>query len=199
MFSGIVEAQSYIIKTEEDGIADHKVIRIFISRPDHFNDLKIGDSVCVNGICLTLEKFDSEKMQFCLGQETLNILSSTFQNWMNRKINLERSLKFGDRVHGHLVTGHVDAVASVIASAQDGDCWQMQVQIPSDLRKYFWKKGSVCLNGVSLTVNEVVDNRISVCLIPETIKSTNLSSFSTGQFINVEADYLAKAYSEARI
>lgn len=198
MFSGIVEAQSRMIKTEEDGFADKKIIRIFVSRPTFFTDLKIGDSICVNGICLTLEKFDSEQMQFCLGAETLQVLTTSFAQWVQLPLNLERSLKFGDRMHGHLVSGHVDGVGAVVESYADGDCWQIKVQIPSAIQKFFWKKGSVSLNGVSLTVNEVEKNIISVCLIPETIKATQLSLVGQGQFMNIEADYLAKAYIHSK-
>lgn len=194
MFSGIVESQSKVIKTSSDQNTDQKLIRILVQRPASFDDLKIGDSICVNGICLTIEEFDSKQIQFCLGFETLSILSSSFTQWSQFNLNLERSLKLGDRVHGHLVTGHVDGLGKIIHSYADGDCWQMRLQVPSDLKNFFWKKGSVCLNGVSLTVNEVNDEMISVCLIPETIAVTNLSSLPEGYFVNVEADYLAKAY-----
>lgn len=198
MFSGIVEAKSQIIKTQEDGIADHKAIRIFVSKPTAFSDLKIGDSICVNGVCLTVENFDSQQIQFCLGAETIKVLSSTFSQWLQIPLNLERSLKFGDRLHGHLVSGHVDGVARVMESYSDGESWQIKCQIPQEIQKFFWKKGSVSLNGVSLTVNEVEKDLLSVCLIPETITATNLSLVPVGQFVNIEADYLAKAYIHSK-
>lgn len=190
MFSGIVEAQSKIIHHQ----SENQTIRIQLQRPISFADIQIGDSICVNGVCLTIEKFDTHMMQFCLGTETLKILGNTFENWKEQPVNLERSLAFGSRVHGHLVTGHVDARAEILESFAQGDCWQIVVHVPDSLRLFFWKKGSVCLNGVSLTVNQYENGKLSVCLIPETIKATNLALFAVGTYLNIEADYLAKAY-----
>ncbi len=190
MFSGIVETKSKI----RDLKNFDQAVRIWVAKPLSFDDLKIGDSICTNGICLTVEKFDQETIQFCLGQETLKILSDSFAAWSKHELNLERSLQFGSRVHGHLVTGHVDSVCTVIESYQDGECWQIAVQVPNQLKTFFWQKGSVCLNGVSLTVNSFDGQILKVCLIPETISATNLSSYTIGEKINLEADYLAKAY-----
>lgn len=190
MFSGIVETQSQILDSEKI----EQALRIWVQKPSLFSDLQVGDSICTNGICLTIEKFDQEKIQFCLGQETLKILGESFQSWSKHALNLERSLKFGSRVHGHLVTGHVDSLCEVTESYKDGDCWQISVHIPSELKKFFWQKGSVCLNGVSLTVNSFDGQILKVCLIPETITATNLVSYAVGEKINLEADYLAKAY-----
>ena len=198
MFSGIVEAQSKI----KNQTVSQQAIRIEIDKPQKFDDIKIGDSICTNGICLTIEKFDSNTLQFCLGAETLKLLGGAFESWKDRSLNLERSLKLGDRIHGHLVTGHVDAAAKVHRAYQDGECWQMQIEIPQNLKNYFWKKGSICLSGVSLTVNEVHRSQdqclVDVCLIPETIKKTNLAQYKTGDLINIEADYLAKAYLQQK-
>lgn len=198
MFSGIVEAQSKI----ETVTPLKDSVRIEISKPKSFNDIKIGDSICVNGICLTVEAFTKSTMQFCLGAETLKVLGSHFENWPEKSLNLERSLQFGQRVHGHLVTGHVDTLAQVKKSYAQGECWQMQIEVPKTLTSYFWKKGSVCLNGVSLTVNEYFQEKgkffLEVCLIPETIKATNLTEFKAKEFLNIEADYLAKAYIQSR-
>ena len=190
MFSGIVEAKSKIVDLKNFDQA----VRIWVAKPLSFDDLKIGDSICTNGICLSVEKFDQETIQFCLGQETLKILGDSFAAWSKHELNLERSLQFGSRVHGHLVTGHVDSVCTVTESYQDGECWQIAVQVPDQLKTFFWKKGSVCLNGVSLTVNSFDGQILKVCLIPETISATNLSSYTIGEKINLEADYLAKAY-----
>ncbi len=198
MFSGIIEAQSQILSEN----SAPQAVRINLKKPLEFNDLKVGDSICTNGICLTIEKFDDDSMQFCLGAETLKLLGTSILNWKNNSINLERSLRLGDRVHGHLVTGHVDCIARIAKSNADGECWQLQIEIPAALKNYFWKKGSICLNGVSLTVNEVyLQNGVSlvdVCLIPETIKKTNLTKLSAGDFACVEADYLAKAYLQQK-
>jgi riboflavin synthase len=194
MFSGIVEAQSKVLS---QSTSDH-ALRIEVERPSHFEDIKIGDSISTNGVCLTIEKFNADKIQFCLGAETLKLLGEGLMAWTEFPLNLERSLRLGDRVHGHLVTGHVDSLAKILKAYADGECWQMQVEIPDRLISYFWKKGSVCMNGVSLTVNEVHRetgrNWIEVCLIPETIQKTNLKHYQPGQYLNIESDYLAKAY-----
>ena len=198
MFSGIIEAQAKIIKS----VPLKSSLRIQISRPKAFSDLKIGDSVSTNGICLTVEELTAKSIQFCLGAETLLILGSRIDLWKKYPLNLERSIQFGARVHGHLVTGHVDAAAKIVKTFKQGECWQIQAEVPAVLAPYFWKKGSVCLNGVSLTVNEFFKKSnkfyIEVCLIPETISATNLVSFKEKEYLNIEADYLAKAYIESR-
>ncbi len=199
MFSGIVEAQSRVITKDNSEDASLTSVRIFVQRPPSFDDIKSGDSIAVNGVCLTLENFDTEKMQFCLGPETVAILSGSLNQWNKYQLNLERSMKLGDRVHGHLVTGHVDGVGQIIKSYKDGDSWQLQIQVPAFILKFIWKKGSVSLNGVSLTVNEVDNDVVSVCLIPETIARTNLTSVVVGEFVNIEVDYLAKAFFHSKV
>lgn len=194
MFSGIVEAQSQVLQM----FTADQAVRILVERPTSFTDIKVGDSIATNGVCLTVEKFDEKTIQFCLGAETLAVLKTSISNFEKYPLNLERSLKFGERVHGHLVTGHVDALCEVVESYKDGDCWQMRVSLPDELKSFFWKKGSACLNGVSLTVNAVEKKTLAFCLIPETIHATNLTRFKSGNFLNLEADYLAKAYIFSR-
>ena len=198
MFSGIVEALSDILKIENKN-TNNGVVRIFVSKPVHFNDIKVGDSICTNGVCLTVESFDDAQIQFCLGYETLTLLGQNFILWSKYGVNLERSLRYGDRVHGHLVTGHVDSLAEIVKTESEGECWFIDFKVQPQVAKYFWKKGSVCLGGVSLTVNEFQNNIVSVCLIPETIKSTNLSMYKSGDLISVESDYLAKAYLSMKV
>lgn len=190
MFSGIVETTSKLLKVEEG----QQVYRIFLQKPAEFDDLKIGDSVAVNGVCLTVEMFDSEKMQFSLGHETLRVLQWKKEDWQNRPVNVERSLKLSDRIHGHLVTGHVETLGQVQRSEKIGENWFLNVKVPRTLLPYIWKKGSVTLHGVSLTVNELQEDVLEVCLIPETQKRTNLILFKTGDSIHLEADYMAKAF-----
>jgi riboflavin synthase len=191
MFSGIVEAQSEV-QFNSDRI-ENSAIRMTLQRPALWDDIKQGDSVCVNGVCLTVEKYDAEVLQFCLGAETLRCLEEHWQQWPLRPANIERSLRFGDRVHGHLVAGHVDGLGLVRESYSDGECWQLRVEVPAKIVRYFWPKGAITLSGVSLTVNEVEGGTVAVCLIPETLRATNLKSFKPGDLIPVEADYLARA------
>lgn len=190
MFSGIVEATSKL--TQKLNL--DQALRIWVQCPSQFNDLKIGDSISTNGVCLTVEEFTSETIQFCLGLETLSLLKKSIPFWEKIPLNLERSLKFGDRIHGHMVTGHVDSEAQITKTEKVGDVWLLHVKIPSSLKGQFWKKGSACVNGVSLTVNSIENDELSFCLIPETLKLTNLSHYQVGDWINLESDYLAKAF-----
>lgn len=193
MFSGIIEAVSTIVAAE----SGNQVTRISVKKPSYFNDIKNGDSIAVDGVCLTLEAFDENSMQFALAFETLRLLGLRADQLKGRQVNLERSLRFGDRIHGHLVSGHVDSLGKVVLSRPEGDSWLLDVEVADSLRPLFWKKGSITLNGVSLTVNAVVGNRVSVCLIPETIQRTNLSSLKFGDNINVEPDMMARAMLRA--
>jgi riboflavin synthase len=196
MFSGIVEAVMPLVKAEK---SEH-LIRIWVSCPSDFNDLKIGDSIAVNGVCLTVEAFDNSTIQFALGFETLKILQKAeISDWLNEKVNLERSLRFGDRIHGHLVSGHVEGVGQILSLNSLGECLTIQFKIPANVVKYCFKKGSISLNGVSLTLNEVTVHPANevyaiaeVCLIPETLKKTNLGLLKVGDMINLEPDYYVK-------
>jgi len=188
MFTGIVEAQSQTLDVTEGDQA----LRINIEKPDDFNDLKIGDSVACNGICLTVEAFDANTITFALGFETLKVTGWRAGDLESTLWNLERSLRFGDRIHGHLVSGHVDGMGEVKASHAQGDSWILQVLLPENLRRFVWQKSSVTLQGVSLTVNSFEDGVVEVCLVPETLKKTNLTHLRKGDGVTIEADYYMK-------
>lgn len=203
MFSGIVEATGVIIWVNE--VDPGRLIRIGVSRPSMFDDIRNGDSVATDGVCLTVEDHDTESMTFALGTETLSVT-----NWksmggpsavIGRKLNLERSLKMGDRIHGHWVTGHVDAAVKVVGfedSKSERDSTRiLKVEIPDQLRAMVWKKGSWAVNGVSLTVNSVEGGVASHCLIPETLTRTNLGELRIGDLVNVEVDVFARALSQS--
>lgn len=189
MFSGIIEAVSEIKSSQ----ALENAYRIQIDKPAEFNDLNLGDSIAVDGVCLTVEAFDEKQMTFALAAETLRVLLWDPLRWAGKKVNLERSLRFGDRIHGHLVTGHVDSLAEVLRAEREGESFFLNVKVASSLLPYVWKKGGITINGVSLTVNEVKNSVVEVCLIPETLKRTNLGSLKPGQLVNIEPDYLARA------
>ena len=189
MFSGIVESVQNIEKFENGNDS----LGLWISRPADFNDLKIGDSISLNGICLTLEEFTTNLMKFTLGTETLKILGASLPTFLNRSVNLERSLKWGDRIHGHLVSGHVESLGEVIRSEASGDSWIIEIKCPYESLAFILQKGSIALHGVSLTVNEVKGATIQVCLIPETLRKTNLKMFQVGDLINVETDLNIKS------
>ncbi|WP_413580539.1 riboflavin synthase [Bdellovibrio sp. HCB288] len=189
MFSGIVESVMPIESSEEL----QNAYRVKIKKPSEFNDLKLGDSIACDGVCLTVEAFDEQQMTFALAAETIKILDWNPSSWIGKKVNLERSLRFGDRIHGHLVTGHVDSLGSVTRAELVGESFFLDVKVQDTILPYVWKKGSITLNGVSLTVNELSKNTVSVCLIPETLKRTNLGDLKIGSKINVEPDYMARA------
>jgi riboflavin synthase len=215
MFTGIIEATSSL--TEISPLPH--LVRIRVKRPQQFSPLKGGDSIAVNGFCLTVEEFDEKTMQFALGWETLNILKlgsnfsanldpSLNSNLSDRSlgsddmrflveralggVNLERSLSFGDRVHGHLVTGHVDTRVPLLERHILGESWVLTFQLPKIWHPYLWPKGSCALNGVSLTLNEVNSENFSVCLIPETLKRTQFSQIEVGDWVNLEVDPFAR-------
>lgn len=188
MFSGIIETTSTITAAEEAGV----LTRIQIERPKGFTDLRTGDSICTDGVCLTLEEFDSQKMTFALGPETLKITGWDTSGVLKRVVNLERSLRLEDRIHGHLVTGHVDTTGSLKEITRSGDTQFMRIEFAREFAPFIWAKGSVAINGVSLTINQATVNDFTVGLIPETLKRTNLGGLQVGGKVNLEIDNMAR-------
>lgn len=189
MFSGIVEAVEKAVSCETLPGA----FRLKIQRPSTFDDLRPGDSVAVDGVCLTVETFDPQAVNFVLAAETIRVLNWDPSKATSRAYNLERSMRYGDRMHGHLVSGHVDSLGTVTRFEYQGESLFIDVRLQPQLKHLVWMKGSIALNGVSLTINEIKDGVISVCLIPETQKRTNLSALKVGDFVNVEPDLFARA------
>lgn len=197
MFSGLIESVQKIEKVTQGQGA----LSLFISRPAEFTDIKPGDSIAVDGICLTLEEFSSQQMKFTLGAETLKVISipslspsAELEKKLSQKmVNLERSVKWGDRIHGHLVSGHVEEQGTVVKSQALGDSWILEVLCPENLGAFILKKGSIAFNGVSLTVNQFENSVVQVCLIPETLKKTNLGSLRPNDRINIETDLNVKS------
>lgn len=196
MFSGIIEFVQPILEIQKL----ENACRIFIRKPVEFNDIHCGDSIACDGVCLTVEGYDENRIFFVMAAETLKVLNWNMQTlnlYVGKMINLERSLRIGDRLHGHFVTGHVDSLGKVEEAYQDGESFFLKVRIQPNLKPLFWKKGSITINGVSLTVNEIVDDLISVCLIPETIHRTNLGSLKKNDDVNIEPDFLARAVTRS--
>ena len=188
MFSGIVETTATIRKAERQA----ELLRIALERPKTFNDLHRGDSISTNGICLTVEEFNDDEMWFTLGVETLTVTGWTAQSVVGKDVNLERSLRLNDRIHGHLVTGHVDTVGT-ISDLQRSEGWLlMTVEFSEIFAPFIWTKGSVAINGVSLTVNHATPSSFMVGLIPETLKRTNLGSLEVDHSVNLEIDNMAR-------
>lgn len=188
MFSGIVESKARV----KDWSAFKDIFKLVVERPSFFDDIKNGDSICVNGVCLTVDFFDADTISFAVGNETLRVTGWQKILFENGFVNLERSLRLGDRIHGHLVTGHVDGLARVKKIVDLEACREIDVELLTP-QKFVWTKGSIGLDGVSLTVNSFENNIVKVCLIPETLKRTTLSNVKVNDVINVEYDYFAKA------
>jgi riboflavin synthase len=189
MFTGLVESLGKVSSIE---MATDSAVIAFDSVP-FADQLQIGDSVSVNGTCLTVTKLGSETFSVDVMTQTLKLTS--LQNLeKGDAVNLERAALVSSRLGGHIVQGHIDGTGS-IAKLVPGEKWlQMDIQFPSELMKFVVPQGSICLDGVSLTVGSVADdlNQITVWLIPETLAKTNLSAKKPGDLLNIEVDVLAK-------
>lgn len=194
MFTGIVESQAEIASVSEI----EQGLRICVTRPERFDDIYTGDSVAVDGICLTVETHNPKEITFCLAPETIEVTGWNKNKILGKSVNLERSLKFGNRVHGHLVSGHVEGLIQLINREVKGESQILTFEAPPHCAGYIINKVCIALNGVSLTVNNVSGYRFQVCLIPETLKRTNLGSLKLGDHCNFEADYLLKNQLEER-
>lgn len=164
-----------------------------INAPGLISEILVGDSVAVNGVCLTATSIDGTTFTADVMIQTLN-LTSLSQIFVGSPVNLELAAQLNARMGGHLVQGHVDGVATVV-SLTSGDKWaQFDIKVPTELSKYIVNQGSICLDGISLTVGQINDetNVVTVWLIPETLERTNLSTLLPGDLINVEVDVLAK-------
>lgn len=190
MFSGIVTSCLPCLKVYQES----SVLRVTFNRSIEFQDTSEGDSVCVDGVCLTVESLSKNEMIFTLGPETLKITGWQQKDFENKKFNLEKSITFNQALGGHLVTGHVDHVAKVLESYREGETVFLKVELPAGYEKFFWKKGYIALNGVSLTVNEVTQRILNFCLIPKTLEKTNLSNLKKGDKVNFEVDYFARFF-----
>jgi len=189
MFTGLIQAVGQV------SAIDHQEssARLEISSKEIAALIAQGDSVSVNGVCLTVVSFDQSKFAVDVMVQTLN-LTSTGSLEVGSAVNLELATRTADRLGGHIVQGHVDGVAEVVLISADAQWTRMDISIPKALMKYVVAQGSICIEGVSLTVGELNDpvDQISVWLIPETLAKTNLSQKQVGNQLNIEVDVLAK-------
>ena len=190
MFSGIIENKGFVLKFEKQ-----KDFRLVLDTNLKYKDIKKGSSVCCNGICLTViskkKKKKYTQLSFDVSQETINC--SNF-NVIKKgdEINIEKSLRVGDEISGHFVFGHVDDTSTLISIKKVGDSHEIKLEISKKIKKFIAKKGSVSLNGISLTVNQVKNNFIVLNIIPFTWLNTNLKGLKIGDRINLEVDMLAR-------
>jgi len=176
MFTGIVQAVGRIEKLKPLQVATGRL---------PLSDVRIGDSICVQGCCLTVVKKAKGKLCFDVSRATLRVTAGLDRPG---EVNLEKSLALGDKLGGHLVTGHVDGVGIVLKHAKG----LLQVKVPRPLSRYIARKGSICIDGVSLTVNRMKGGAFEVNLIPHTLRVTTLKRLATGSRVNLEIDLLAR-------
>jgi riboflavin synthase len=193
MFTGLIEKTTLVngIQPRPGGV------EISLAKPQQWNDLQHGESIAVDGACLTLASQTETELRFFVSKETLDrtILGSVKPGSL---VNLERSLQYGSRIGGHLVQGHVDGVARVTKKETHGETVYMEISLPQDKMNWVVPKGSITINGVSLTVNDIdrAQGTVSLMLIPETLKLTNLESLDQGGLVNIEYDQMVKIIAE---
>lgn len=186
MFTGLVEDRGSVLTVEHG--KDSAILEISTSLTPQIN---IGDSISVNGVCLTATAKSQSAFKADVMVQTLR-LTSLANISVGDQVNLELAMRSGARLGGHIVQGHIDGVAEVIENSK-GDKWnRFVVRIPSELARYVINQGSIAVDGVSLTVGEISENLVTLWLIPETLAKTNLESRIPGQFVNIEVDQLAK-------
>lgn len=188
MFTGIIENIGTIINMVDHG--GDKSITISAPALD-LGDVKIGDSIAINGICLTITELNGDQFNVDVSAETL---ACTTLNSIKSgsRVNIEKALLLTDRLHGHIVSGHVDAIGVVRERTQDARSEKFRIEYPESLQRYISKKGSVCVDGVSLTVNEKQDSSFMVNIIPHTIQNTIFSDYHPGSRVNIEVDLIAR-------
>ncbi len=188
MFTGVIEHTARVV-----GIADGpKFLRLTIARPANWTDLKDGESIAVNGCCLTVaEREPAGEIGFDVVAETLSKTNLGLLK-PGEKVHVERSLRVGDRIDGHFVQGHVDGVGTLLEQQAEGHDWRLRVGVPKDVEKYLTPKGSIAIDGVSLTIAKVDGCEFEVALIPTTLRLTTLGDRAVGWPFNLEADVLSK-------
>lgn len=191
MFTGIIEAVGVIASIQPCAEKDHGGLSLTIStqRLD-LGDVAPGDSIAVNGVCLTVTALTHDSFTVDVSGETLNCTSGLDQS--AACVNLEKAMRLSDRLGGHLVSGHVDAVGVVVKVELIGECVELIIRAPQSVARYLAHKGSVTVNGVSLTINKIVGNEFAINLIPHTLAMTNLQTLSPGMRVNLETDMLAR-------
>ena len=187
MFTGIIEAKGKILRVDVRGQGRRLILRV----PPHLTDLQLGDSINVNGACLTVVDKTGDRVSVDVSSETLE--KTTFREVREGdEVNLELALRLSDRLGGHIVTGHVDAVGTLVERRSERDFVHLKVQVPKSVSRYVVPKGSIAVDGISLTVNACDGDEIQMTLIPYTLEKTTLLNKRVGDRVNLEADVLGK-------
>jgi riboflavin synthase len=188
LFTGIVQTKGTIGAIEKRG-GD---VRMTITAPGlPWDDYEVGDSISVSGVCLTAVELLADGFVTDVSVETLNV-TTLKQVGQGDAVNLEPALRIGDALGGHLVSGHVDGIGIVISRSEDARSIRLAFEVPTELARYIAKKGSVCVDGVSLTINEVSGNTFSLNIIPHTAAVTTMGAYEAGTTVNIEVDLLAR-------
>lgn len=188
MFTGIIEAVGEIATIEPRG-GD---VRIRVkSGKLPLQGVQLGDSICTSGVCLTVVELPGDGYWADVSNETLSL--TTVGTWSTgTKVNLERALTPESRLGGHIVSGHVDGIGTVVERYEEGRSWRFLIEAPAELAKYIAHKGSICIDGTSLTVNSVNGNRFDLNIIPQTMAETVIGDYHVGTSINLEVDVIAR-------
>ena len=188
MFTGIIHCMGAIAAVAAEG-GD---VRLTIAAPDlDTTRIAAGDSIAVNGVCLTAVNVDAKGFTADVSQETLS-LTTLGDMQAGGVVNIEPSLTLATPLGGHLVSGHIDGMGTVASLAPDARSTRMEFEIPRDLMRYLVRKGSVAIDGTSLTVNQVAEGRISVNIVPHTLEKTIMGTYAPGTRVNIEVDQLAR-------
>lgn len=191
MFTGIIQAIGEITQVRPIQGDNQTGLCLSISAGElDLSDVMLGDSIAVNGVCLTMTTLADRLFTVDVSQETLNCTQGLDR--VGQHVNLEKAMRLSDRLGGHLVSGHVDAIGTVVKFEPAGESFLLSVQTPQPLMRFLAHKGSITVNGVSLTVNQIAEDEFSVNLIPHTLAMTNLSELVPGMRVNLETDMLAR-------
>ncbi|HEV2192360.1 MAG TPA: riboflavin synthase [Nitrosopumilaceae archaeon] len=190
MFTGIIEGQG-IVKKFNIKTQNRSAAKMGIDLGNLAKGLQIGDSVAINGVCLTSTHISKNQAEFEMIDETLKKTNLGMIK-PGDKVNIERSLKVGERMEGHFVLGHIDGTGKIIKIEKLAKEIKLWIELPKDLARFVVKKGSITVDGISLTLVDVLKNKISICIIPHTMKITNLGSKKIGDKVNIETDILGK-------
>jgi riboflavin synthase len=186
MFTGIIQTIGHIDAVKQMG----DDVQISVQAANlALDEVHIGDSIAVNGACLTVAQRDSTHFTAHVSKQTLD--ATTGLN-SEQAVNLEKAMRLSDRLGGHLVSGHVDGAGEVMQFTNLGDCWLLAVRAPHAISKYITKKGSVCIDGVSLTVNKIEQDTFEMNIIPHTLEQTTFKNLSAGSRVNIEIDQIAR-------
>ncbi len=187
MFTGIVEEMGSVKALRREGGA----ARLAVSASTVLGETALGDSICVNGVCLTVVEMGKMEFSADVAVETLKV-TNLGDLKIGAKVNLERALRLSDRIGGHLVSGHVDAVGRIREKREEGNGWRLFIDVPDSVLRYVIKKGSIAIDGISLTVADLNQTGFSIAMIPHTAKLTTLGFKAAGDSVNLETDIIGK-------